>query len=188
MKIIGGKHKGKKLNLPNKEITRPLRDMVKESIFNLILHSKKINLDIDNSKVLDLFAGSGSFGIECLSRGAQKIFFCEKNYETIEILKKNISSLNKNYDYEIINSDCFEILKTGINFFSNKFDIIFVDPPYKELKLNEILINIFNLKILKEKGIIILHRHYKEKVDIFNKFEIIENRKYGLSKIIICKI
>ena len=90
MRIIGGKFKGKKLNLPNKEITRPLKDMVKESIFNLIIHSKKIKMEIDNSKVLDLFAGSGSFGIECFSRGADKVFFCENNIETINILKKKL--------------------------------------------------------------------------------------------------
>ncbi len=75
MRIIGGNYKGKKLFLPNDRKTRPLKDLVKESIFNLIQHSNKINLKIENSIVLDLFAGIGSFGIECLSRGAKKVIF-----------------------------------------------------------------------------------------------------------------
>ena len=78
MRIIGGDYKGKKLVLPNDKKTRPLKDLVKESIFNLIHHSKKINLDIHNSLILDLFSGSGSFGLECISRGAKKVTFVEK--------------------------------------------------------------------------------------------------------------
>ena len=79
MRVIGGTFKGKKLFLPNDKNTRPLKDLVKESIFNLIHHSKKINIEIKNSMILDLFSGSGSFGIECLSRGAKKVMFLE-NY------------------------------------------------------------------------------------------------------------
>jgi 16S rRNA (guanine966-N2)-methyltransferase len=78
MRIIGGVFKGRKLFLPNDKNTRPLKDLVKESIFNLILHSNKINIDIEKSLVLDLFSGSGSFGLECLSREAKKVFFFRK--------------------------------------------------------------------------------------------------------------
>ena len=75
MRIISGKFKGKKLFLPNDKNTRPLKDLVKESIFNLIQHSNKININLIDSDILDLFSGSGSFGLECLSRGAQKVIF-----------------------------------------------------------------------------------------------------------------
>ena len=187
MRIIGGKFKGKKLNLPNKEITRPLRDIVKESIFNLIIHSKKIKMEIDNSKILDLFAGSGSFGIECFSRGADKIFFCENNIETINILKKNLSMFIDNDSFNIIYKDCFELLNSEKKF-SSKFDIIFVDPPYKELRLKKIILDIYEKNILEEQGVIIIHRHYKEKLEIPDQLKIVEDRKYGLSRIIICKI
>ena len=81
MRVIGGTFKGKKLFLPNDKNTRPLKDLVKESIFNLIQHSKKINIEIKNSMILDLFSGSGSFGIECLSRGAKKVIFLENYME-----------------------------------------------------------------------------------------------------------
>ena len=75
MRIISGKLKGKKIFIPKDKITRPLKDLVKESIFNLIKHSKKIDIDIKESIVLDLFSGSGSFGIECLSHQAKMVIF-----------------------------------------------------------------------------------------------------------------
>ena len=73
MRIIGGKNKGKKIDLPTDEKTRPLRDLVKESIFNLILHSNKLTCVLANSRILDLFSGTGSFGLECYSRGASML-------------------------------------------------------------------------------------------------------------------
>ena len=92
MRIIGGNFKGKKILIPKDEKTRPLRDLVKESIFNLILHSKKLNCSIDNSYILDLFSGTGSFGLECISRDSNMVTFFENYNEALYILKKNIKS------------------------------------------------------------------------------------------------
>ena len=78
------------------KITRPLKDVVKESIFNLIQHSNKININIKNSQILDLFSGSGSFGIECLSREAKKVTFIENYPEAIKILEKKFEFFKKN--------------------------------------------------------------------------------------------
>ena len=88
MRIIGGNYRGKKIYLPADKKTRPLRDIVKESVFNLIEHSKKFKLEIKGSSVLDLFAGSGSFGIECISRGAKRVIFLENYPKILNILKK----------------------------------------------------------------------------------------------------
>ena len=88
MRIISGILKGKKLTVPSDKMTRPLRDIVKESIFNLIEHSKKINFNINNAHVLDLFSGIGSFGIECISRGAGNVDFVENYSLAQNILKK----------------------------------------------------------------------------------------------------
>ena len=79
MRIIGGKYKGKRLIQPLDKTTRPLKDLVKESIFNIIQHSNKFNIQIKNSKVLDLYAGSGSFGLECISRDAKIVYFFENH-------------------------------------------------------------------------------------------------------------
>ena len=175
MRIISGSFKGKKILEPKDKQTRPLKDLAKESIFNVITHS-------NNSTILDLFSGVGSFGLECLSRGVKEVFFIENYIGVLPILEKNLSSLKSINNYKIIKKD---IYKDDIfNNFENKFDIIFLDPPYKDKNINIILEKINDLKILKKNSIIILHRHNKEE-DIFPKnFKIIEEKKYGISKII----
>ena len=79
MRIVSGKFKGKKINYLKNNVTRPLKDSVKENIFNILLHSTKLNIDIKNSEILDLYSGIGSFGLECISRGAKKVTFVEKD-------------------------------------------------------------------------------------------------------------
>ena len=184
MRIIGGKNKGKKIFLPVDKNTRPLRDMVKESIFNLIEHSNKFNISISNSIVLDLFSGSGSFGLECLSRGAKFITFVENYVYALGILKKNISMMNAMPFSEIIENNCFELINEK-KIFSNTFDIIFLDPPYKYKNINFLIEQIIEKKILKKTGIILIHRHKKDDIEITSKLNILDSRKYGISKIII---
>ena len=184
MRIIGGKNKGKKIFLPVDKNTRPLRDMVKESIFNLIEHSNKFNISISNSIVLDLFSGSGSFGLECLSRGAKFITFVENYVHALGILKKNISMMNAMPFSEIIENNCFELINEK-KIFSKKFDIIFLDPPYRDKNINLLIDQIIDQKILKKNGIVLIHRHKKDDITITSKLNILDTRKYGISKIII---
>ena len=103
MRIIGGNLKGKKILIPKDKNTRPLRDLVKESIFNLIQHSNKFDCSLVGSNILDLFSGIGSFGLECLSRDSKKVFFFENYDLALEILNKNLKLLNIKNKYEIIN-------------------------------------------------------------------------------------
>lgn len=183
MRIIGGNFRGKKLFLPKDKNTRPLKDIVKESIFNLMRHSKKIHLDIENSSVLDLFSGTGSFGIECISRGAKKVVFFENYPEALEILKKNLNLFKNINNHEIYNKNFFDFFLSNTNF-DLKFDIIFIDPPYRETKINEIINIIFEKKLLIQNGILIIHRHKKDDIKISNKLNILEDRSYGISKIL----
>ena len=183
MRIIGGKNKGKKIVLPVDKNTRPLRDLVKESIFNLIEHSNKFNLNIVNANIMDLFSGTGSFGLECLSRGAKKVTFIENYLEAINILKRNISNINCDNNCEIIEKDCFNYFELKKNF-NDKFDIIFLDPPYRENKINLLIKNIKEKKILNINGVVIIHRHSKDDVNITNDLKILDSRNYGISKII----
>ena len=183
MRIISGYLKGKKIILPKDKKTRPLKDIVKESIFNILTHSNKIDFKIENSEILDLFSGSGSFGLECISRGAKKVYFNESYVDAIEILKKNINILNCFDKSIIIEQDCFKIENT-VKKFDKKFDLIFIDPPFKEEKINILLEILLNIKILKSNGIIIVHRNKKIQEVLTGKFNIIETRDYGTSKII----
>ena len=182
MRIIGGKFKGKKLIEPKDKETRPLKDLTKESIFNIINHSNKFSIDIKKAKVLDLFSGVGSFGIESLSQGASHVTFIEKYEAVLPILKKNLDNLKSDINYKIIESDILN--RFEFNTLKLNYDIIFLDPPYKEKALENILNKIIENKILSDNGIIIIHRHKKE-IDIFPKnFHLIDEKKYGISKII----
>ena len=182
MRIISGKFKGKKIIQPKDIQTRPLKDLTKESIFNIIKHSKKFSINLKESEILDLFSGTGSFVIERLSREAKFVTFVENYLGILPILKKNLSSLKLTNNYQIIEKDIF----SNFNFqnFENKFDIIFLDPPYKEKNLEILISSIITNKILKKNGIIIIHRHKKENDNLKNKLKIIEEKKYGISKII----
>tara|TARA_B100000902_G_C27293089_1_gene908352 strand:+ start:1780 stop:2340 length:561 start_codon:yes stop_codon:yes gene_type:complete len=182
MRIVGGIFKGKKLFLPIDKNTRPLKDIVKESIFNIIKHSNHINVNIKDSYILDLFSGSGSFGLECISREAKKVFFLENHPNALKILIKNLNNLKNFQNYKIIENDCFEFLDND-RFFDNKFNIIFLDPPYKELRINNLIDKIISKKLLALNGLIIIHRHKKDPIEISKKFKIIEEREYGISKI-----
>ena len=186
MRIISGNHKGKKILLPKNKLTRPLKDLTKESIFNIIKHSKLLDTKLENSKVLDLFSGVGSFGLECLSRGAANVTFLESYKDVLTVLKKNIDNLKQQHSSSVIEKDIFA--ENTLKILNNKFDIIFMDPPYKERKLANLLNTIIKLKLLKDKGVIIIHRHKKEE-DIFpNEFKIIIKKNYGISKIIFGNI
>ena len=151
MRVISGKFRGKKITLPKDKKTRPLRDLVKESIFNLIQHSNKFDCVIDNSNILDLFSGSGSFGIECISRNAKKVVFIENYKEAIKVLKKNTSIFNKEEKYKIFDEDCFNFFKSKK--LSDKFNITFLDPPYKEEKINILIDNIKKKRFYQTTGL-----------------------------------
>jgi|TARA_B100000929_G_scaffold73349_1_gene56761 16S rRNA (guanine966-N2)-methyltransferase len=187
MRIIGGVYKGVKIFEAFDKNTRPLKDLVKESILNILEFSKDSRINLNNSLVLDLFSGTGSFGLECISRGAAKVYFIENYTQSLEILHKNIKKLKCEKKTRVFNEDAF-------NFFENeelkneKLDLIFLDPPYKEKNIKIILENIAKLKVLKESGLVVLHRHKKTKDDIGKKFTVKRSVKYGISKIIFVKI
>ena len=182
MRIIGGNFKGKKILEPKDEQTRPLKDLTKESIFNIINHSSKFSINLEKSYVLDLFCGTGSFGLECLSRKVKHVSFVENYKGILPILKKNLSNFKFLKNYSIIEKDIFN--KFDFKILESKFDIIFLDPPYRENNLSDILESIFKNKVLNKEGIIIIHRHKKQKDNFPYPFKIIEEKKYGISKII----
>ena len=182
MRIISGNFKGKKILEPRDDTTRPLKDLTKESIFNIILHSNKFNIKLENSNILDLFSGVGSFGLECLSRGSYFLTFVENYKQVLTVLKKNILNLNYQDKSLIIEKNIFT--NFNFNLLENKFDIIFMDPPYKEEKISILLNKINDANVLKSEGIIIIHRHKREKDEFPKEFNILEVKTYGMSKII----
>ncbi len=175
MRIISGKYKGKKIDGFNIEGTRPTMDRVKESLFAMIQNN------IKNSICLDLFAGSGSLGFEALSNGASKCYFCDNNNIAIKTIKKTLAELNEENGFvklghyeQILNS--FEHMK---------FDIIFLDPPYKLNLINNILDKIEKLNLLNDNGIIVCE-YENEQLDT-KYFQIYKEKKYGSINIRIYK-
>jgi len=182
MRIISGSSKGKRILEPKDLNTRPLKDLTKESIFNILTHSNKFSVELKSSNVLDLFCGVGSFGLECLSRGSSHLTFVENYKNVLPVLKNNIINLNYQEISTIIEKNIIE----NLNFdnFEKGFDIIFMDPPYKEKGLSFILNNIIESNILNSDGIIIIHRHKKAADKFPEKFKVIEEKTYGISKVI----
>ena len=181
MRVISGSFKGKKIFEPKDNKTRPLKDLAKESIFNIIEHSNKFNTKLIDSNILDLFSGVGSFGIECLSRGSKKVVFVENYSGVLPVLKKNLLSLKIVKNYEILDKDIYN--DKVLSKLNNKFDIIFLDPPFKDKNLNQFLLKLKNFEILNKNGVIIVHRHKDDDDNFSEKFKVIEEKKYGISKI-----
>ena len=188
MRIISGKFKGITLYACTGKKIRPLKDMVRESIFNLLNHSYKIQFQLEQSNVLDLYSGTGSFGLECLSRQADKVIFIEREKGAIKILEKNIEKLKSKDKTKIFFGDVVKIIKKNDKTFFSwlsdlKFDLIFCDPPFKNTNINKLIELIIAKNLLKKNGAIILHRHKNSKEKLTNYFKIIEERVYGISKI-----
>ena len=186
MRIIAGKMKGAGLYLPKNKKTRPLKDLARESIFNLLKHSNKISFKFEKSNILDLYAGTGSFGLECASREAKSIFFVENEKEAIETLKKNIKKLKVEKKTKIFFDDVFQLIEKK-NIYKLKFDLIFCDPPFKFTNIKKLIELIFSSNLLNKDGIIILHRNKTTKEKLSDHFKVIEERMYGISKIIFGK-
>lgn len=181
MRIISGSLKGKKIDFLKNSITRPLKDSIKENIFNILIHSNNISIKLKNSDVLDLYAGVGSFGIECISRGAGKVTFIEKDNLAFAILKNNLENLSIIKKAKFFNKEIEDILNEKLN---RKFNIFFLDPPFKSHEFIKNLILIKKRNLFEANHIVIIHRE-KGKLDNFsNAIDIIDIKEYGRSKII----
>ncbi len=145
MRVIAGKYRSRILDEVNSDSTRETRDRVKESIFNSIQN------DLFEASVLDLFSGSGSLGIEALSRGSKSCVFVDSNRQAIDAIKSNIKKLHIEEDSEIYFGDFDSYLSKTYH----SFDVILLDPPYKMDVIDDIITLISRKKLLNKKGIIV---------------------------------
>lgn len=180
MRIITGKLKGKSINYIKNDVTRPLRDAVKESIFNIIKHSNKIQVEIDSSNILDLYSGVGSFGIECMSLNAKNVTFVEKDNKATKTLLGNLNKLSLLKKTEVINDNINNFLEVC----QKKYRIFFLDPPFANNQFLEILKLIKEKKIFEKDHVVIIHREKKADDDLNSILKILIEKEYGRSKII----
>ncbi len=171
MRVTAGIFKGRKL-IDNKfEHIRPTADIVKQAIFN------KISSKVFSSKFLDLFCGTGAIGIEAISRGAREVVFADKDYRSVNLTKNNLKNLN--IEAQVLNLDfkkCLSFLK------GQKFDIIFIDPPYKSGVYESVLNMIFDFNLLNDDGIIICEQEKSYNI-VQNYFDLVDEKYYGIKKI-----
>ena len=184
MRIISGKLKGKSITFIKSNTTRPLKDSVKESIFNIIAHSNLLNINLKDSDILDLYSGIGSFGLECISRGANKITFVERNKNAAEILNKNLLALSIKNKATIITEEIIDFLNRKK---FKKFDIFFLDPPFSDNNFIEELKIIKKKKIYKNNHVVIIHREKRSSDNFTKLLKPLIIKEYGRSKIIFSK-
>ena len=186
MRVIGGKFKGLKLMPPNDLGIRPTSDRLKEALFS-ILESKKYNININNSSVIDICSGTGALGIEAFSRGANKIYFIDQETKSIQIIQKNISKLKINNEDKIFIKVIKDKSTKALKKINHVFDIVLIDPPYKTKIIEETLQDLKNYNLIKTHSYIFAESSNAEIFD-FNGFELLDTKKYGKSKLTILKL
>ena len=184
MRVISGKLRGRSINFLKNSNTRPLKDSVRENIFNILKHSHSIKVKVENSNILDLYSGVGSFGIESLSRDAKKVTFVEQNVEASNILKENLVTLSLAKKGVIFNDKIEYILKQKID---EKFNIFFLDPPFADLTYLNVLGLIKKNKIFRSNHIVVIHREKKSEDNYKDLLKIIKTKQYSRSKIIFAE-
>ena len=183
MRVISGTARGKKLTSLEGLETRPTLDRVKEAVFNVL------QFNIRDANILDLFSGSGALAIEALSRGAQKAVLCDFSSKAIKVINKNLEDTRLNNKAYIIKKDYIEALQELKNK-SEKFDIIFLDPPYKSDYIVKSIENITKNDLLAKDGIIIAETDDENKIEEIKNIkdiEIYDIRKYGIVFIIFIR-
>jgi len=156
MRIISGNLKGRYIKVPDSKLIRPTTDRVRETLFNL-LNNK---IDFNGKKVLDIYAGSGSLGLECMSRGADEIHFVEKNYPIYNNLQENISSLNIEMGCRVFKMDALRYSQISHH---DKYDLILADPPFFKDDIYKVVENLKINKYLNDSGFIIIERSIQTK-------------------------
>lgn len=183
MRVISGKARGTVLHSIDNLDTRPTLDRVKESLFNILQN------DIEDTIILDLFSGSGAIAIEFLSRGAKKAYLCDKSAKAVAMIRKNLEKTKLLENAVVYNTDYNECLNEVENV---KFDIIFLDPPYRQNLSIEALEKINEKNLLKDGGKIIIEtdepeRIIRESEHISVNYKMYDLRKYGRASLIFLK-
>lgn len=168
MRVISGKAKGHKLTVPAGNDIRPTTDRLKETLFNIIA------FELEDCTFLDLFSGTGSIGIEALSRGAAKAFFIDSSKEAQECIRNNLIHTKLMDQAAIIGADVQEIMPS----LEEKFDIIFMDPPYKKEIHEKVIHSILKQDLLSKEGMIIVERGTQYDAAHVGQLEIWKQREY----------
>ena len=178
MRIIAGIYKGHPVKFPKSKLVRPTTDRNKESIFNYLNNV----IDFDGITALDLYAGSGSLGLETISRGAAMVHFVEKNYKVATVLRENISSLRSKQVSKVFQKSCFTFTSETCE---NPYDLILADPPFFKNDIYRVINNIRTNNFLSKDGLLLIERSIQTREEDVSSFGIEPAKKLGDSLIYI---
>ncbi len=166
IRIDAGKYKGRRLQENKFDHVRPTTDKVRQALF------VKLQFFVPNTRVLDLFCGTGAIGIESISRGASEVIFVDKDFRSVQMTKQNLKSLD--IDAKVVKCDALKFLSSC----EKQFDLIVLDPPYKSGLYEKVLPIIFEKNLLSDEGIIVCEH---DKIDVFDfqPFVIFDEKRYG---------
>ncbi|MDP8209061.1 MAG: 16S rRNA (guanine(966)-N(2))-methyltransferase RsmD [Candidatus Electryonea clarkiae] len=179
MKLTGGMGKGKRLAVPA-YLSRPTSAKVREVLFQLISD------EIQDAKILDLFAGSGALGLEALARGASNAIFVEKHYKVTEIIKKNIQTCSFDDKAHVFKADVLSFL-TRKSILNSPFHLIFADPPYKINFLEKICGILDKMRLLEQDGIFIYELSSREQLSVPENWTVYKEKIIGDTKLLFLK-
>lgn len=180
MRIISGEFRGRTIKFPKSKLVRPTTDKNKEAIFNILNNLTNFN----GIMTCDIYAGSGSLGLEALSRGVEKVHFIEKSFKVQKMLKENIASLNSEQSCKVFNMSA---LKFSSLIEHDTYDLIILDPPFFKDDVHQVVENLINNKFLNKNGIMLIERSIQTKERDVKNFEIEPLRRLGDSLIYIFK-
>ena len=178
MRIIGGRLKGREVEAPRGVLSRPPLSIIRESVFNILGQS------VEGKRVLDLFAGSGSLGIEAISRGAAEVQFVDSARRCAEMIGRNTRGLGIAEACRIARQDAAEFVRTSKD---APFDLVFVDPPFLSGKAGEVLAALVAASLLSDATVTIVRTHWRERVDLPTELEVTKRRKFGDSVVAFLK-
>jgi 16S rRNA (guanine966-N2)-methyltransferase len=178
MRIIGGRLRGRAVEAPRGVLSRPPLSVIRESIFNILGQSTA------GGRVLDLFAGSGSLGIEAISRGAGAVHFVDSARRCAEMIERNACSLGISDSCKVVRQDALEFVRTWRG---EPFDIIFMDPPFLSGKVDEALAAFDGSGLVSDRTVLVVRVHWREHPAVPPVFQIARQRKFGDSVVLFLK-
>lgn len=179
MRVIAGTAKGKRLFTPKTNTIRPVLDQVKEAIFSILW-------DVKGLTVLDLYAGTGSMGIEALSRGASKAVFVDKDREAVRLIHKNLETCHFAEHGRIFPISVGKAI-ANLEASGESFDLIFVDPPYQQRLIEKTFSKLANSLLITEKTRMVTEHHPKEPFPEIEGLILTDQRKYGQTLVSIIR-
>jgi 16S rRNA (guanine966-N2)-methyltransferase len=185
MRVISGKHRGRRIESLKSKDLRPTTAMAREAIFNMLSHSKHndgMSL-VEGAVIVDLFCGCGALSMESLSRGAKKVYLMDANVGHLDVARHNIAKIGEEENAEFYRSD-----STNPPLAPEKCDLIFIDPPYNKQLIQKSIKGLISNEWVKKGTIFVIETAHNEDVKFDDRLEILDDRRYGNSRIRLLRL